>query len=167
MTSYKPRAVRGRAADLPLAARNQTPAPAGTSAAASRWPERARTWRLEFPPKQELLNANQRLHWAPKNRITQQIRSDALLLAKAAKIPPLQRIRVDAIYEPPDRRKRDAGNYYPTYKAAIDGLVDAGVCPDDDSKHVDGPYMRIADDPHPGGRIVLIITELPEETSHA
>lgn len=126
-----------------------------------------RSWRIEFPPRQELLNANQRLHWAPKNRITQQIRSDACLLTRAAKIPSLHRIRVDGIYEPPDRRKRDAGNYYPTYKAAIDGLVDAGVVPDDDSKHVKGPFMDIADDRYPGGRIVLLITELPQETSHA
>jgi crossover junction endodeoxyribonuclease RusA len=45
---------------------------------------------------------------------------------------------------------------------ALDGLVDAGVVVDDDSKHVVGPDMRIGD-PHPGGRLVLIIVELPSE----
>jgi hypothetical protein len=125
-----------------------------------------RSWRIAFPPQQELLNANQRLHWAKKNAITQQLRSDAFNLAKHHKVPRLERARIDGIYEPPDRRKRDAGNYYPTYKAAIDGLVDAGVLPDDDSEHCKGPFMDIGER-HPGGRIVLIITELPEETSHA
>lgn len=162
MTARKPRLAGG--VPVPPVSRNQPPVRSVSLPAPARTGQ-ARTWRIEFPARQELLNANQRLHWAPKNRITQQIRSDAFLLARAAKIPPLDRIRVDAIYEPPDRRRRDAGNYYPTYKAAIDGLVDAGVVGDDDSKHVDGPFMRIADDPHPGGRIVLIVTELSEETS--
>lgn len=124
-----------------------------------------RSWRIEFPPQQKLLNANQRLNPYAKNRITQQLRGDAFKLAKHHKVPPLKRARIDAIYEPPDRRKRDAGNYYPTYKAAIDGFVDAGVLPDDDSEHCKGPFMDIGDQ-FPGGRIVLLITELPEsETS--
>ena len=128
---------------------------------ATETPAGLRLWRIEFPPRQELLNANQRLHWSQKNRITQQLRGDAFKLAKHHKVPPLNRIRVDGIYEPPDRRKRDAGNYYPTYKAAIDGFVDAGVVVDDDSAHVKGPFMDIGDR-YPGGRIVLIIHELPE-----
>lgn len=128
-----------------------------------------RSWRIEFPPRQELLNANDRLHWRPKNRITQQLRGDAFKLAKAAKVPPLKRVHVEGIYEPPDRRRRDVANLYPSFKAAIDGaLVDVGVLPDDDSKHLLGPDMRLGE-PYPGGRLVLIITELPEdpETSHA
>jgi len=125
-----------------------------------------RSWRIEFPPRQKLLNANQRLNHHARNRITQQLRGDAFKLAKYHKVPRLMRARIDAIYEPPDRRKRDAGNYYPTYKAAIDGFVDAGVLPDDDSEHCKGPFMDIGER-HAGGRIVLLITELPEsETSH-
>ena len=81
--------------------------------------------------------------------------------------PPLERAYVEGVYEPPDRRRRDPANLYPSFKAAIDGaLVDAGVLPDDDAKHLVGPDMRLGD-PYPGGRLVLIIHELTEETSHA
>jgi hypothetical protein len=41
-----------------------------------------------------------------------------------------------------------------------DGLVDAGVLPDDDAAHLDGPDMRIGDVCH-GGRLVLHLTETP------
>jgi len=36
----------------------------------------------------------------------------------------------------------DAGNLYPTAKACVDGLVDAGVLPDDSNEWVTGPDMR-------------------------
>ena len=36
----------------------------------------------------------------------------------------------------------DAGNLYPTAKAIVDGLVDAGVIPDDSNEWVTGPDMR-------------------------
>jgi hypothetical protein len=114
---------------------------------------------MELPSRQELLNANDRPHWSKRNRITGQLRSDAHVMARYLKIPRLARARIDAIYEPPDARRRDAGNWYPTYKALIDGVVDAGVLPDDDHTHLDGPFMRIGP-VHPGGRVVLVITEL-------
>lgn len=118
-----------------------------------------RRWRVEMPRGQKLLNANKRTHWANQNSITQQLRRDACLMARHLKIPHLARARVDGIYEPPDNRRRDAGNWYPTYKALIDGLVDAGVFDDDDHTRVDGPHMSIGD-VFPMGRVVLVITEL-------
>ena len=36
----------------------------------------------------------------------------------------------------------DVGNLYPTAKAIVDGLVDAGVIPDDSNEWVTGPDMR-------------------------
>ncbi|HEX5565837.1 MAG TPA: hypothetical protein VFY14_02670 [Streptomyces sp.] len=118
-----------------------------------------RQWRIEMPAGQELLNANDRIHWSKRNRITKQLRSDAHLMARYLKIPRLERARITCLYEPPDTRRRDAGNWYPTFKAQIDGLVDAGVLADDDYTRLDGPHMYISD-PWPKGRIVLIITEL-------
>ena len=122
-----------------------------------------RTWRLEFPPRQKLLNMNDRLHFRAKAAITRQLRGDACWLARVWKVPALRRARVDFIYEPPRRGRRDSDNWAPTVKALVDGIVDAGVLPDDDTKHLDGPYKHITDEPFPGGRVVLIITELPEE----
>lgn len=151
----------------PAAGGATSPGQAGT-----RTPERAgsparpsflgRQWRLEMPAGQELLNANDRMHWSKRNRITKQLRSDANLMARYLKIPRLERARITSLYEPPDTRRRDAGNWYPTFKAQIDGLVDAGVLDDDDHARLDGPHMYISD-PFPKGRIVLIITELPVE----
>ena len=36
----------------------------------------------------------------------------------------------------------DAGNLYPTAKAIVDGLVDAGILVDDSNEYVIGPDMR-------------------------
>jgi crossover junction endodeoxyribonuclease RusA len=119
----------------------------------------ARTWTIAFPAGQKLLNANDRLHWGAKRPITRQLRTDAFKLAKAAKIPRLERARIDCTYEPPDRRRRDSANWSDTAKPLVDGLVDAGVLDDDDHTRVDGPFMHIGD-VHARGRIVLEITEL-------
>src|SRR5262245_56987221 len=77
-------------------------------------------------------------------RIKRQIRGEAKLLAKAAKIPQLDRIHVHGLVVPPNPRIRDPANWYPSFKAAIDGLVDAGVVPDDNPTHLVGPDMRLA-----------------------
>lgn len=119
----------------------------------------ARTWTVELPAGQKLLNANGRLHWSARARITKQLRSDACLLAKATKVPHLERARIDCTYEPPDRRRRDAANWHDTAKPLVDGLVDAGVLDDDDHTRLEGPFMHIGG-VFPAGRMVLLITEL-------
>lgn len=118
-----------------------------------------RTWTIEMPAGQQLLNANQRLHHMAKHRITKQLRHDAYNLALYARIPRLERARIDCYYEPPDRRTRDAANWHDTAKPLVDGLVDAGVLDDDDSTRLEGPFMHIGE-VYPLGRIVLHITEL-------
>jgi hypothetical protein len=52
------------------------------------------------------------------------------------------------------------GNYYPTAKAILDGLVDAGVLPDDNDDHVTGPDMRRT---RPNGplQVTITIREIP------
>ena len=117
----------------------------------------ARTWRIVLPAGMDLLNANHRTHWARKARVTRVIRQAAAWCS--FEVPLLQRAHVEGVYEPPDKRRRDPANLYPSFKAAIDGLVDAGVLPDDDSAHLVGPDMRLGP-VHPGGRLVLIVTEL-------
>ena len=82
------------------------------------------------------------------------------LAARAARVPRLERAHVLAEYQPPDGRRRDPANWYPSFKACIDGLIDAGVLPDDDAAHLDGPDMRLGE-PYPKGRLVLTVTELP------
>lgn len=121
----------------------------------------ARQWTITMPAGTKLLNSNDRSgHWGRRQRITDELRWGAGWLAKAQGIPRLERAHVEGVYEPPDLRKRDPANLYPSFKACIDGIVtDAGILPDDDAEHLDGPDMRLGP-VHPGGRLVLVITEI-------
>jgi Holliday junction resolvase RusA-like endonuclease len=121
-----------------------------------------RSWTIELPAGMDLLNANQRYHWRVRAERTKHIRSTAEILARGAKIPTLARAHIIGEFRPPNRRRRDVANLYPSFKAAIDGLVDAGVLEDDDDTHLVGPDMRLG--PVRLGQIVLHITELLEES---
>ena len=119
-----------------------------------------RTWVLEMPAGMELLNSNQRHSWRHRARVTRDLREAACWLARIHKVPRLEHASILAVYEPPDRRKRDPANWHPSVKAIVDGLVaDAGVLPDDDSTHLRGPLIEIGE-PYPRGRLVLHITEV-------
>jgi crossover junction endodeoxyribonuclease RusA len=119
-----------------------------------------RTFTIALPAGMELLNANDRdSHWARRRRITGALREAAAWLARQQRIPALPRARILGVYEPPDRRRRDPANLYPSFKACVDGLVDAGVLLDDDAAHLDGPDMRLGEACRQG-RLVLHITEL-------
>lgn len=89
------------------------------------------------------LSANQRLHWAPKAQRTKALRVLGRANARTLQVPPLGTSHVAAFIGYPRNGKADPANAAPTVKALIDGLVDAGVWPDDDSTHVIGPtYLR-------------------------
>jgi crossover junction endodeoxyribonuclease RusA len=124
-----------------------------------------RIWMIEIPSGMTLLNANRRLHWAAKAAATRELREAAFYLVKAAKIPHLERARIDCTYYPPRRGRFDAGNWHDTAKPRVDGVVDAGVLADDSSAYLEGPFMHIGE-VRPGGAFCLTITELPEENSH-
>jgi crossover junction endodeoxyribonuclease RusA len=118
-----------------------------------------RTWRLEFPPGMRLLNENNRLHWAPKAELIADLRRAGWALAKQHKVPRLERARIDAVYHPRTRTRCDSTNWAPTYKALVDGLRDAGVLPDDDHTHLDGPHMAIGE-LRSRSQVVLTITNV-------
>lgn len=99
-------------------------------------------WVLDIPPG-DLINANERLHWAVRARRTADLKADAARVARAARVPRLERVRVVGVVHPPDRRRRDPHNLYPTLKAYIDGIVQAGVLIDDDSQHLVSVAMRL------------------------
>jgi crossover junction endodeoxyribonuclease RusA len=89
-----------------------------------------RVWRLDFPYTRPLtLNARQ--HWSAKQRAVRHWRQTAKFLALQAKIPPLERVAVELHYCPRDSRRRDPLNLVATLKPIEDGIVDAGVIPDD------------------------------------
>lgn len=101
------------------------------------------TLTLTIPAPCDWLNSNQRLHRMVAARRVASWRSSAFDAAMK---------RTDRAFEAPvhivctvhkTRAGRwDAGNLYPTAKAIVDGLVDAGVIPDDSNEWVTGPDMR-------------------------
>lgn len=115
------------------------------------------TCTVQLPAGLALVNANKRMHRMRQAELTRGIREAAAVLA--AGVPAMRRAHIIAEYRPPDRRRRDVHNLYPSAKAAVDGLVDVGVLPDDSDRYLIGPDMRCGD-VEPAGRLVLHITEL-------
>ncbi|MEU4166165.1 hypothetical protein AB0F46_04665 [Streptomyces sp. NPDC026665] len=116
-----------------------------------------RRFRVAMPPRLLLLNSNQRLHHHRRAEITRVLRRAAW--AASRPVPHLQRVHIIGVLHPEDNQRRDPANWYPSFKACVDGLVDQGVLDDDDHTRVVGPDMRIG---HlvAGSRLVLHIREL-------
>ena len=114
---------------------------------------------IELPAGLELLSANGREHWARRNRITQSLKKAAWAMALQARTPRLERADITITYQPPDRRRRDPDNLAPSGKACIDGIVLAGVLPDDNSAHVAAVHYTIGAI-YPRGRVVLHVREV-------
>lgn len=92
----------------------------------------------ESPP----LTANQRHpHWAVEAKLKKQVRGKTLELTQH--FPAMKRISVQLTWWVNDRRRRDTDNLWPTLKACCDGLVDAGLVPDDTPEFMDKPQPQI------------------------
>lgn len=102
------------------------------------------TWTLFVPVAQnEQINSNHRIHYHKRAGTTRVLRQRAHTLAEANNAPALlPRVEVNAYIIRPNNRRYDPGNLYPTAKAIVDGLVDAGLVEDDDWRHLEGPFMR-------------------------
>lgn len=83
---------------------------------------------IVLPFKNPPLRSNARKHWAAKANITRDIRRASANVAKAGKHQQIAGpVDVRFIWTVTDNRRRDAGASSPTLKAALDGLVDAGL----------------------------------------
>lgn len=107
----------------------------------------------EAPP----LRSNDRLHWAEKARVTKTVRRATAYLA-ACHEPVRAPVQVRLVWYVTDRRRRDASAPDPTLKAAQDGLVDAGLIPDDDARTVVRSWceVQVGDEK----RVELIVEEV-------
>jgi len=132
-----------------------------------------RNYVLALPPGIKLLNANQRIHYRVRAEQTAVIRNatvEACLahprlradLTAAGQAPVLKHAWILGVIHPGSRRRLDPANLYPSFKAAVDGVVEAGVLEDDDHTHLLGPDMRLG---HvvKGGQLVLHIYEMTAE----
>ncbi|WIE65925.1 hypothetical protein DEI99_005145 [Curtobacterium sp. MCLR17_036] len=88
-------------------------------------------WTLHLPWEAPPLTANQRMHHMARHRNVKAVRTASAMLAANARIPELPACRVTLTWFVKTKHRRDADNIVPTLKALCDGLVDAGVVPDD------------------------------------
>lgn len=91
---------------------------------------------LEFPFRPWTTNAERAGNRWERAKLTKEWRSGFQLLAKSEKIPPMAWITVTVEPHQKGGRLQDVGACNPAVKAAIDGLVDAGVLPDDSPEFV-------------------------------
>ena len=107
------------------------------------------------------LSANVNPHWAAKARRTRHLRQLGFMAAR--KQPAMDRANLAAVISYPTARRADPSNAAPTVKALLDGIVDAGVLPDDDHLHV--PHVDYSRGPNTGERglyrVTLTLEPLP------
>jgi crossover junction endodeoxyribonuclease RusA len=107
------------------------------------------------------LSLNYRFTKPQESRIIGEVRRTAELLARQAGVPRCDRIRFELHWRPGMRVSTvDSENPVPTLKACCDGLVDAGVVPDDDRWRMD-KRMPVIHDPTPEPGMWMVITALP------
>lgn len=118
------------------------------------------SWLIPFEWTRPPISQNDRFYWSKKSRLTKQIRKATALAV--AHIPPLKKCRVQLVWLVTDRRTRDADNPAPTYKAMCDGLVDAGIVPDDTPDYMQKlmPVIHRVDREFGPAQLQLVIEEM-------
>jgi len=100
--------------------------------------------------------------------LTKQWRHVAWAIARSKQVPPFT-VPVIIVAQPFQSRGKlaDAGNHLPSVKAAVDGLVDAGVLAGDDPRYV-AALMLLAPIRGTDGLIVSVTTQtaMTEGTKH-
>lgn len=105
-------------------------------------------WELEYRSRPWLLNeeraGGKRGVGGHRGRaaLTREWRNAFAGLVLLQKIPPLESLEVEVFPICRDQRRSDVGNVYPAAKAAIDGLVDGGIVPNDTDVYVQGIMLR-------------------------
>jgi len=94
------------------------------------------TWELTFEARPTTLNAERASHWSARAQATREWREAFGWLAKQQKIPRLTTVTIEVVVESKTRRLADVGAAWPATKAAVDGVVDAGVLDDDGPSNV-------------------------------
>lgn len=121
-------------------------------------PDPAWCYSLTIPKKNlEWITANQRLFWRVRSTRTKAWRTTTATIARTSGIPRMERAWIVAELSFGDSRRRDPNNWNPTVKACVDGLVDAGMFPDDDHKHITGPDLRFGDVVKRGSEYVRLL----------
>jgi hypothetical protein len=94
------------------------------------------TYTFEFLAPDVLLNMNDRTHWRKRAVQVKNWRTAAFAATRNTTYDLLPPCYVTITLPVRDSRKRDPSNWFPTAKACVDGMRDAGLWPDDDSTWV-------------------------------
>jgi crossover junction endodeoxyribonuclease RusA len=117
-------------------------------------------WVIHLPFLTQL-SLNDRMHHQVRAKAVKPWREAALVLVRHAKVPTCKRITVLLEYRPATNRRRDALNLAATLKPIEDGIVDAGVIPDDSGQFhtsVMPVILPVGDEFVPGSRFRVTIT---------
>jgi len=119
-------------------------------------------WAIQMPWPRPPLSLNDRSDRRERASLTRMVRNDTNVLARAARLPELDRVTLGLIWYPGDNKVTDADNISPTLKAAIDGLRDAKILVDDNGRHVLTTWQRVVarrDDPFASNRprVLLVV----------
>jgi crossover junction endodeoxyribonuclease RusA len=114
---------------------------------------------LTIDPPCDLINANGRLHHHAKAKLTRAWR-EAACAAVGFEPYHYRHAHITVHIRFPTNHRRDVGNYYPTAKACVDGLVDARLLADDSDDHITGPDLR-RERPNGPLRVRIHIEETP------
>lgn len=119
-----------------------------------------RTWTYDLRFAKPLtLNGSRRNHFAHA-RAVKSLRWCSRIGATEAGIPPCRRVAVELHYAPRDQRRRDPMNLVASLKPIEDGVVDAGVIPDDTPEFSE-PTVPVIDEPTGKlGRLYVVVREL-------
>jgi hypothetical protein len=120
------------------------------------------SWLIEYNEKPWTHNAERRMNMHARGKLTKQWRTDFCLLAKYEKIPRLVWAKIIVTPYQSRGKLQDVAACAPAAKAAIDGIVDAGVLPDDSSRYVTSIEFRV---PERGtDKLILEIIGVREES---
>ncbi len=113
---------------------------------------------LKIPMGADWISSNGREHWRPKAQKSKAWRQTAMLVGQSSGL--VFTVPVDVVVQVHKRfasNRWDPHNLWPTAKPVIDGLVDAGVLVDDDTKHIRSSSIRAgeADRLRPGLTITI------------
>tara|TARA_R110002020_G_scaffold128694_3_gene288389 strand:- start:527 stop:937 length:411 start_codon:yes stop_codon:yes gene_type:complete len=94
-------------------------------------------WLLEDSQRPWTMNAERSWHWSKRASRTRETRERFGWLALEKKIPKLKYASIDIIpITETASSLADVAACYPAAKAAIDGIVDVGIIPDDSGKYL-------------------------------
>ena len=116
-------------------------------------------------PAEWVLTSNGRYHHMARAGRTEKIRT-AFADAADDMAPLTTPVTAEYVLEFKRGHRRDSPNWSPTFKAALDGLVDAGVIEDDDDRHVRPTVIQPheVDNQLPAQhiRLTITLTEAPQ-----